>query len=81
MVNILFFAQVREKLEQDYVEFDLNTAISINQLVDSLVQKDERFNYLKQPHLFVALNQTLCDRTQVVNDGDELAFFPAVTGG
>jgi sulfur-carrier protein len=28
-----------------------------------------------------ALNQTLCDEQAVLSDGDELAFFPPVTGG
>jgi sulfur-carrier protein len=28
-----------------------------------------------------ALNQTLCDELAVLADGDELAFFPPVTGG
>ena len=28
-----------------------------------------------------ALNQTLCDASAVLADGDELAFFPPVTGG
>jgi sulfur-carrier protein len=28
-----------------------------------------------------ALNQTLCDEQAVLADGDELAFFPPVTGG
>jgi sulfur-carrier protein len=28
-----------------------------------------------------ALNQTLCDEQATLADGDELAFFPPVTGG
>ena len=31
--------------------------------------------------LRAALNQTLCEESAVLKDGDELAFFPPVTGG
>ena len=31
--------------------------------------------------LRAALNQTMCDESAPLRDGDELAFFPPVTGG
>ncbi|GBL06170.1 MoaD/ThiS family protein [Glaciecola sp. KUL10] len=81
MVKVLFFAQVREKLQRDSYDLECKEALSINELIKVLVNNDDAFEYLKEPHLFVAVNQTLCSRDQTVNDLDEVAFFPAVTGG
>jgi molybdopterin synthase sulfur carrier subunit len=81
MVNILFFAQVREKLQKDFFQFQLSQSMTVTQLVEALIEVDKNFEYLKAPHLFVAVNQTLCEREQLVEASDEVAFFPAVTGG
>lgn len=33
------------------------------------------------PHVLVAINQSYADQQSSVADGDEVAFFPPVTGG
>ena len=81
MVTLLFFAQVREKLQKDSFQFQLSQSMTVTQLVEALIEVDKEFEYLKAPHLFVAVNQTLCEREQLVEASDEVAFFPAVTGG
>jgi molybdopterin synthase sulfur carrier subunit len=81
MVTLLFFAQVREKLQKDSFQFQLSQSMTVTQLIEALTEVDKNFEYLKAPHLFVAVNQTLCEREQLVEDSDEVAFFPAVTGG
>ena len=81
MVTLLFFAQVREKLQKDSFQFQLSQSMTVTQLIEALTEVDKNFEYLKAPHLFVAVNQTLCEREQLVEASDEVAFFPAVTGG
>lgn len=81
MVNILFFAQVREILNSDGLSFELSEAVAVSQLIELLIKQDEAFGYLNEAHLFIAVNQEISERNALVNVNDEVAFFPAVTGG
>lgn len=38
-------------------------------------------NQVSEPQVMVAVNQNIVARTTRVNDGDEVAFLPPVTGG
>ena len=83
MIKILFFAALRERLncEQYQLSCDgniLNVAAVLKQLQsrDSLWQQE-----LSRTDLLCAVNQQLVPLSTAVQDGDELAFFPPVTGG
>ncbi|KAB7897856.1 molybdopterin synthase sulfur carrier subunit [Rouxiella sp. S1S-2] len=81
MIEVLFFAQVRELIGtgslQLPAEFD-----SVDALRQALCQRGDRWALaLESGKLLVAVNQTLVDVTHVIKDGDEVAFFPPVTGG
>lgn len=83
MIKILFFAALRERLncEEYLLSCDgnaLNVAAVLNQLQsrDNLWQRE-----LSRADLLCAVNQQLVPLTTSVQDGDELAFFPPVTGG
>lgn len=80
MLTVLFFARIREqlgeaKLQCPYVE-------SIDTLIDALAARGEAWaQALRAPNVIVAVNQVVAERTQALRDGDEVAFFPPVTGG
>lgn len=83
MIKILFFAALRERLncEQYLLSCDgniLNVAAVLKHLQsrDSLWQQE-----LSRTDLLCAVNQQLVPLSTAVQDGDELAFFPPVTGG
>lgn len=81
MIDVLFFAQVRELVGtgslQLPAEFD-----NVETLRQSLCERGDRWALaLESGKLLVAVNQTLVESTQAINDGDEIAFFPPVTGG
>lgn len=83
MINVLFFAQVRELLGESSlsIEAGSNTATA-DALRQTLAARSDKWGkVLASDKLLVAVNQTLCHWDTQINDGDEVAFFPPVTGG
>ena len=81
MLNVLFFAQTRELIGEDSIllEGDIATAVAVRV---QLAQKCDRWALaLEKGKLLVAINQTLMPLESAVKNGDEIAFFPPVTGG
>ncbi len=75
-VQVKYFASLRETMGRasDQVAItDASTVEKIWQLATNHMERPER--------LLVAVNQEYADFSQMVNDGDEVAFFPPVTGG
>ena len=83
MITVLFFAQVRERLGEAKLELDFQADWSnADQLRLHLSEKDAKWqSVLSSDKLLVAVNQELCSLHQAIKDGDEIAFFPPVTGG
>ncbi|MBN6075453.1 molybdopterin synthase sulfur carrier subunit [Aggregatibacter actinomycetemcomitans] len=81
MLRVLFFAQTRELIGLDFIEVegDFTTAEEIRQ---HLAAKGDKWALaLQSDKLLVAINQTLMPPQSAVKNGDEIAFFPPVTGG
>ncbi|MGC6406015.1 molybdopterin synthase sulfur carrier subunit [Bisgaard Taxon 45] len=81
MLNILFFAQTRELIGVDSLELPatFRTAEHVRQ---HLAEKGERWALaLEKGKVLVAINQSLMPLDSDVKSGDEIAFFPPVTGG
>lgn len=78
-VTVKFFARYREALGIDSikVEGDFATVDDVRAL---LVQRDGA-DVLSEQNLMCARNEDLCQLDEPVVDGDEVAFFPTVTGG
>jgi sulfur-carrier protein len=81
-VKLRYFASLREALGAGEA-LEMNGTITVGALRDSLVARGGRHAEVLARGRAVrcALNRQLCDDTQTVVDGDELAFFPPVTGG
>ncbi|CNK59090.1 molybdopterin synthase small subunit [Yersinia intermedia] len=81
MIQILFFAQVRELVGTDslQVEAVFPTGETLRQF---LCQRGERWQLaLEEGKLLTAVNQSLVNMQHPLVAGDEVAFFPPVTGG
>lgn len=81
MINVLFFAQIREVLKTDNLKVE-SPVTTVAELRALLQQKGQLWQeYLASGRTLVAVNQTLCDDQTMLKESDEVAFFPPVTGG
>ena len=83
-IQIRFFASVREKLGCSAISFESDAeTLSTAEVREQLIQRGEPWSEAlgKQKVLRLALNQNMINDEAQLSDGDELAFFPPVTGG
>ena len=82
-VRVLFFAGLREALGVGSESLALPAGIAtVGALRDSLAARGESWSALvTTKNLRVAVNQQMAGLDSPVKAGDEVAFFPPVTGG
>jgi len=81
MIEILFFAQVREIIGTSALQLPAQFP-TVDSLRNALTARGDRWALaLESGKLLVAVNQTLTDMAHPLKAGDEVAFFPPVTGG
>ncbi|MFQ1007078.1 molybdopterin synthase sulfur carrier subunit [Gilliamella apicola] len=81
MNKIIFFAQIRELVEIDSIILDANQ-VSILELLEQLSKRGDKWVLaFKERVILCAVNQVLVDYDYIIQAGDEIAFFPPVTGG
>ncbi len=82
MIKVLFFAQLREQLQCAELSVAENDAQTITQLREYLIMLHPLWaEFLNNEKLLMAVNQTIVKFSQGLQMGDEVAFFPPVTGG
>jgi molybdopterin synthase sulfur carrier subunit len=81
MLTVIFFAQVRELIGVDRLEIAADFT-NVEALRRSLAARGDRWALaLEAGKLLTAVNQSLVDGDHALTSGDEVAFFPPVTGG
>lgn len=82
MIKIVFFAALREQLdcaELSISPSDVNNVADVKKLLsDNSEQWHKTFT---NTSLLSAVNHDMVDDNHLVQAGDEVAFFPPVTGG
>ena len=84
MVTLLYFASLRESLGCSREQVPLPGATcTVASLLDQLRGRDARWARAFAPGKpwRVAVNQQMADLATPLKPGDEVAFFPPVTGG
>ncbi len=76
MITIKFFASLREEVGKNEIQIEASEQLTIakiwNQVCDGIPLPN---------HVLMAINMEYTDLNSLVKDGDEVAFFPPVTGG
>ena len=75
-IYVKYFASVRDIMGKGSEDLKIETSLSANELWKSLTADK------KTPtRVLVAVNHEYFDKNFKLKDGDEIAFFPPVTGG
>jgi len=83
MAHVVFFASIREELGINELNIDISDDMKLSQVVDTL-SREGAGNWksiLMAENVRIAVNHELVNDDVQVNNGDEIAFFPPVTGG
>ena len=84
MIELLYFAWVRERIGKDSERIALPVGVdTVEQLLEWLRDRDAAYaTALGDPsRLRIAVNQAFARTDAPVRPGDEVAIFPPVTGG
>ena len=81
MIKVVFFAQTRELIGEAELTLPADYA-DVETLRQALIQRGERWALaLNSGRILAAVNQNLVPLNAPIKSGDEIAFFPPVTGG
>lgn len=84
MIEVLFFARIREQLGVAKLSVAMSSqALTLGELREQLITEngDDWRTVLMAENVIKAVNQEVAEESQLLADGDEVAFFPPVTGG
>lgn len=82
MIKVVFFAALREQLNCGELSLPAEEVKTINDIKLKLSEKSELWQQVfNNASLLSAVNHDMVDGEQPVKSGDEVAFFPPVTGG
>ena len=81
-ITVRFFARLREELKTDQLAVDARPGLTAGDVLAELASQGGPWSQLQgdQP-VMIAINQAMVKPGSEVKAGDELAFFPPVTGG
>ncbi|MGB4073451.1 MoaD/ThiS family protein [Pseudomonas sp.] len=80
MIRVQYFARYREALGLDGEQLS-DSFTDLEQLRQHLLARGGVWDVLAEQNLMCARNQELCSLEEPLMAGDEVAFFPTVTGG
>jgi molybdopterin synthase sulfur carrier subunit len=81
-VSVRFFARLRESLDTDKLSLNLPTGANAGKVLETLALRGGKWRQLTDgTALVIAVNQAIARPSTPLNNNDEVAVFPPVTGG
>ena len=83
-ITIKYFSWIREHVGKSEENFDLPSNVTtINELIDHLNGLNNQYKhaFAKRGLIKIAVNKNYSPFETKINNNDEVAFFPPVTGG
>jgi molybdopterin synthase sulfur carrier subunit len=84
MINIKYFARLSESLESKGEEIEFGEqSKTVDAVIQLLIDRGEPWitEFSAETKVLVAVNYEVCQTDTQLKEGDEVAFFPPVTGG
>ncbi len=83
MIKIHYFARLRDQLNCNNEQLEINSnGCLVSELKQQLALRGANWKQvMEQSNLLVAVNQVMANDQNLINSGDEVGFFPPVTGG
>jgi len=82
MIKVVFFAALREQLDCHELSISSENLVTVDDLQKHLANISEHWQKIfANTALLSAVNHNMANSEQVIKSGDEVAFFPPVTGG
>ena len=83
MIKVLYFASLRERLDTVTEELADEQLTDVGDVLAHLRGREGVWQELfaENQTVMMAVNQEIADASTPVKSGDEVAFFPPVTGG
>jgi molybdopterin synthase sulfur carrier subunit len=77
MNKVLFFAHLRDAVGEEFLKIDASSK-TVAELKAELARN---YNLPKLDSVMTAVNEEFAQDDEVIQDGDEVAFIPPVSGG
>lgn len=83
IIRVCYFARIREQMKLNEESLSMPDGSSIDQVVNFLRLRGEPWSQAlaADQKILTAVNHEMSKGNKVLQNGDELAFFPPVTGG
>lgn len=81
-MKVIYFASVKQTIGIAEESIEIKQQISVNDLIKILKKKNSQYNLaLNSSSVQCAVNCKFVNKSHIVKNTDEVAFFPPVTGG
>jgi sulfur-carrier protein len=80
-IHIVYFAALAQELGLREEDLPCDAPVSLQVLRELLILRGGVWRALESSQIKSAVNQSMANWDRLINCGDEVAFFPPVTGG